>query len=531
MTLKTSSEQPENKFDLERFKGAYERQRKAVQRKEDRLKEVFDQNLIAEEVEKFLAKCPFNKEDVIELIVTPEWNKEELFRKQWLTYVHSLFELREGWKYFNFTVNSPIVEEPRRRFIFKKEISPRLIEGRVWRNGTIKSVKEYLDGFFYPGKSLHLAKYLNVEVKTPRKQFSLSSKSKKANPIEKVEYRDKNDYQDFITFDEIPMVLEYYGKIFSVNSVYDDVFGRGLTVSCAVKKGEGESIVRRNDNRGQRLVVYKIEDALDFISDFLVYRFVPDVNLFGEKKLSKIPFDFDTPIKYFNYEKFRDFINDFKDWLVERGFKPKVRKTGGNGAHVILEMDYCDVPRNYLTQFPRSLKFDTWYSRLGKTGAICASAADFVKTTILGFATYRKMEMGKPSAITIEEQIPQRVRNIYVDWSRATVDMGIVGLGSIKDSNGKVCLPVKQLPEKDTLDDTIKVSNDPSVKVQATFDQKFKSPWMHTIYQNPHLLEEKKLSVNDNPMSLVEEIFKDFNWIPNKYIELGSEKFLRKYCW
>jgi DNA primase len=141
------------------------------------------------------------------------------------------------------------------------------------------------------------------------------------------------------------------------------------------------------------------------------------------------------------------------------------------------------------------------------------------------------MEMGKPSAITIEEQMPQRVRNIYVDWSRATVDMGIVGLGSIRDSNGKVCLPVKQLPEKDTLDDTIKVSNDPSVKVQATFDQKFKSPWTHTIYQNPHLLEEKKLSINDNPMSLVEEIFKDFNWIPNKYIELGSEKFLRKYCW
>jgi hypothetical protein len=51
------------------------------------------------------------------------------------------------------------------------------------------------------------------------------------------------------------------------------------------------------------------------------------------------------------------------------------------------------------------------------------------------------------------------------------------------------------------------------------------------IGNNPHLLLEETISRKANTISLVEEMFEEFGWIPQKYRELGSERFLAKYCW
>jgi hypothetical protein len=49
--------------------------------------------------------------------------------------------------------------------------------------------------------------------------------------------------------------------------------------------------------------------------------------------------------------------------------------------------------------------------------------------------------------ITIENHdVSQRYANIFVDYTRAKKDMGVVSVGSIHPTTGGVCLPVKKAP-------------------------------------------------------------------------------------
>ena len=92
-------------------------------------------------------------------------------------------------------------------------------------------------------------------------------------------------------------------------------------------------------------------------------------------------------------------------------------------------------------------------------------------------------------------------------------------------------MPLEKVPERNTIEDTIKCSNIPDLKVPEKIDPKYKTAWIYLVGNNPGLLHERIGDINYNSMKHVDEVFQEFNWIPREYTELGSEKFLAKYCW
>jgi hypothetical protein len=509
----------------------YERQRKIRQRKVDRLKEVFDKEAILKRAEEYVYELysgPSPKPPAkIKILIYIEFDKNELYERQWLIYPNTLLQMNDPWREFNPTIQPKKLMGPRRGYILSIEVEPIVYRGLVVRTSTSEKVKKFLSGFLFP-HSFNFAKYLTVELSTPQKTVSISFKSKEAPPLLPVEYIDKREYSDAITLEDMPLVKSYYQSI--QEYLFRDIDGRGLTLVCAVKKGEGESIIRRNDEKGKRLVATTSEDIGNFIEMYKGFRFIADVNFYGYKTLNRIPFDFD-PSLTMSHEEGRDFVNEFCVWLGNRGMRYKIRKSGGDFYHVVLDMNYDRVPEDYIP-FPRPLKFSTWFSRLGEYGILYASAADFVKIATLGFAVERKMKYGKRSRITIEEMdVGQRFKNMFIDSSRTTKNVGIASIGTLNHKTGNVCMPVKKLPEKDSIEEIIKVSNKPDLKVPERIDPKYKNIWIYLVGQNPELLHERVGDSNYNSMKHVNEIFEEFSWIPVKYAELGSEKFLAKYCW
>lgn len=242
-----------------------------------------------------------------------------------------------------------------------------------------------------------------------------------------------------------------------------------------------------------------------------------------------------------SFRVYAQFVNEFNSWLRDQGFKTKLRITGGKGAHILVEMKMDRIAENYLTPFPRALKFDTWIGRVGlhSGGLIGAQATDFVKIAGLAYGCYRRNNLGKNSPITVEmHDATQRYWNILVDSSRALRGMGVAGLGSIHHRTGGVCIPVKKLPEGEqeglSIKSALLVSNDPSLLSSSKiedFDPKYKSHWIQVVGKNPHLLYEEETKSNDNSFSLLNDLFLRYSWIPAKYVDMGSEAFMKRYCW
>jgi hypothetical protein len=270
------------------------------------------------------------------------------------------------------------------------------------------------------------------------------------------------------------------------------------------------------------------------------FRFVPDIDeckvAGGSSKyvITRIPFDLDKPPSM-GFRAYSQFVNDFNSWLRDQGFKTKLRITGGKGAHILVEMCMDRIAENYLTPFPRALRFDTWIGRVGIDGGglISAQATDFVKVAGLAYGCYRKNYLGRNSPITVEmHDVTQRYRNILVDSSRALKGMGVAGLGSIHHRTGGICMPVKKLPDTEELNlkSALDVSYDTSIKLEE-FEPKYKSHWIQVVGKNPQLLYEEETKPNENLFSLVNDLFLKYGWIPNKYVEMGSEAFMKRYCW
>ncbi len=340
----------------------------------------------------------------------------------------------------------------------------------------------------------------------------------------------KTQVRDFIVLDDIPLVFSYYRQV--CDSILNEIAGRGLTTYCAVDKEDGESIIRRNHGNPDRtrLVVNDVEEIGQLIMDYAVYRFVPDVNLQCSSCISRVPVDFDRPTTI-EWKDFAEIVNGFVIWLRDKGFMPKLRLTGGRGAQVILGISIDRIAKNYHTPFPRPLKFDTWIRRGGKAGVISAQATDLVKTLAIAYATHRKHRLGLSTPITVEvHDLSQRYWNILVDSSRAAVDTGVVGLGSIHHKTGAVCTPVTAVPSSFSLEAALAASHYPDVE-PADFEPRFKSPWIQTIGSHPEVLHEPEVSSRENPFSLVEEAFEKYGWIPSQYVRLTSERFMERYAW
>jgi hypothetical protein len=144
---------------------------------------------------------------------------------------------------------------------------------------------------------------------------------------------------------------------------------------------------RRNIGK-ERIVVRKGEDMFKLIEDLRAYSFIPDIHLYGATYPDIAVLDID-PSPRVPYWHLRDFTQEFFDWLIDFGFEPKLRRTGGRGFHIILEMEYYKIPKLY-PPFSRTLRFNTLYDRIGTKGLLWLSFADFLKTLVLGFAVERK---------------------------------------------------------------------------------------------------------------------------------------------
>jgi len=189
------------------------------------------------------------------------------------------------------------------------------------------------------------------------------------------------------------------------------------------------------------------------------------------------------------------------------------------------------IAQNYKTMFPRPLKFDSWVKKAGVAGLISAQATDFVKTLAIAYATHRKQRLGLSAPVTVEvHDLSQRWWNILIDSSRAAVDTGVVGLGSIHHRTGAICMPVASVPPSFSLEPAISNSHYPDIK-PVEFQPRYKSPWIQLIGNQPSLLAEPSFSSRDNPFSLVEETFEKHGWIPSQYVRLTSERFMQRYCW
>ena len=403
------------------------------------------------------------------------------------------------------------------------EVSSDVTVKQGGKEEAIKNMLRILRLLFYPDctrYALEPAKLLLMGGGAPTSQ---------ASPF-RVEYDlNKSACHDFITLEDIPLVFSYYRQIADV--VIDDVAHRGLTVYSAVEMKDGESVIRRNDHGGQRLVVDDVEELGKLILDFDCYRFVPDVNHYGSEVISRIPIDLDKP-PGMSWKEYADVSNGFHGWLKDRGFNPRLRLTGGRGAQFILDIKVDRLAKNYSTPFPKPLKFDTWIRRFGQAGLVGAQASDLVTILALAYGQYRKEHLGLSAPFTVEmHDLGQRYWNILVDSSRAVREMGVVSVGSIHHKTGGVCMPVASVPEEFGLRSALGVSYLPDLELEE-FYPKYKSPWIQTIGKNPILLHESGgLSPKEETFSLIDETFEKYDWIPKEYVQLGSERFMGKYCW
>jgi hypothetical protein len=394
---------------------------------------------------------------------------------------------------------------------------PFLIEPRHNYNSlgyglSIRNDSELIDAIFYPSSL----------------QFALSPIMVSGALLAGRDYLyslEKRPYHDFATREDTSLVLAYYRRI--GEALYEDIEARGLTVYCAVKKGEGPSIIRRNDKERRRLVAREPNDLGALIEEYQAFRFVPDVNCLESYEISRIPIDLDRP-QAIGWRQYAEFVNDFMAWLRERGFHPRLRLTGGMGAHVILDLKVNKIATAYSRPFPRELKFDTWMDQIRETGLVGAQAADFVRILGIAFGIYRRSRLGRTAPITIEtHDVSQRYYNIYVDYTRAKKSMGVVSVGSIHHETGGVCLPVKRLPQELTLQEVVRASFDPEAKFVA-YDPKTRSKWIQLVGSNPHLLYEER---KQESFDLMEELFEEFSWVPEKYVQMGPDSFMSRYCW
>jgi hypothetical protein len=423
----------------------------------------------------------------------------------------------EKWKEYGTQLLKLYQALAKKGKVCELSISPKHNYNSLGYSVLVKNDPDLVDAMFFPS-SLQFANS-PIQISGKVHDSNLSENETIPHALE------KRPAQDFITRKNLFLVLAYYRRI--GEALYEDVEARGLTVYCAVKEGEGPSVIRRNDKQRERLVVRKPNDLGTLIEEYGAFRFVPDVNFLESYEISRIPIDLDRP-PAIPWKQYSEFVNEFVDWLWRRGFHPRLRLTGGMGAHVILDLRVNRVAASYSRPFPRELKFDTWMDRVGEAGLIGAQAADFVRTLGIAFGTYRRTKLGKSAPITIENHdTSQRYANIFVDYTRAKVDMGVVSVGSIHHETGGVCLPVKRTPQEFTLQEVVKASIDNEAKVSA-FDPRVRSKWIQLVGSNPHLLQEDR---RQDSFELMEEVFEEFSWVPERYVRLGPDSFMSRYCW
>jgi len=541
-----------------RLRVQWELARRAKAYNIDRKNEEFDTAKIAENLRKSLEKV---NPGVLRLALKIEFDKSKLIEPQWKKYVTELFEMHEGWRSFDFSVHPLHSYKPedssKRSYELFKDV-------RVRQKGNTHDILKYLTGFLTP-KSIHFADAISVRI-------SDLSKSLEIEPLVKKDYREKVPFYEAITLKDMKRVGEFYNSQVGFHVVKDSE-KRNVSAHIAVESGEG--YVARGDyfyspgiedpnkiklfmNEIERVYKYILEGrkvatvkdvsqnlGLDFqtarmtlirlwkncfldrrrndfifantdelvkwgVQDNNAYEFIWNSNRLGEKHPSKLPFDWD-PSSWIDYSTSKEVVNDFYAYLLQYGFKPRMRTTGGKigGAHVILNLDFNRIPVNYSYPFPRDKKLEKVINESGNEGIIVAAATDFMRSLILDFGIQRK----KPTPITLETyNVAERMHNIYADFTRVYPNIGVRSLGSIhhkrREGGPFICIAWDGFLPKD----------EKEVRSRST---------MEYVFKNPEILTEPPYSANDNPFSLVEETFERTSRIPPAYAMNPTKFYIR----
>jgi len=539
-----------------RLRIQWELARRAKAYNKDRKTEEFDTSKIAEDIKESLTNL---SPGIFRLGLTVEFDKSKLIEPQWKKYVTELFEMHEGWRSFDFSVHPLHSYMPKDRSKRAYELFKDL---RVRQTGDIHNILRYLTGFLIP-ESIHFADVVSVRI---------SDLSKDIEPLVEKEYTEKIPFYEAITLKDMKKVIEFYNSEVGFH-VVKDCEKRNVSAHVAVESGEG--FVARGDyfyspgvedptkiklfeDEIQRVYKYISEGrkaatvkdvsqnlGLDFQTarmaliklwkkclfdrqrnDFIfantdelvkwgvlnnnAYEFIWNSNLSGEKHPSKLPFDWD-PSNWIDYSTSREVVNDFYAYLLQYGFKPRMRTTGGKtgGAHVILNLDFNRIPVNYSYPFPRNKKLEKVVNESGNEGVIVAAATDFMRNLILDFGIQRK----KATPITLETyNVAERMHNIYADFTRVYPNIGVRSLGSIhhkrRTGGPFICIAWDRYLPKD----------EKEVRSVSTMDY---------VFKHPDVLMEPSYSINENPFSLVEETFERTSWIPPVYARNPTKFYIK----
>lgn len=474
-------------------------------------------------------------------------------------YVTELFEMHEGWRSFDLSVHPihsyRLKDRYKRAYELFKDV-------RVRQTSDIHRILRYLTGFLTPG-SIHFADSISVRI---------SNLSKGIEPLIKKEYREKVPFYEAITLKDMKKVGEFYNSEVGFH-VVKDCEKRNVSAHIAVESGEG--YVARGDyfyglgiedptkiklfegdaervykyiSEGRKVII--VQDVsqnlgLDFqtarmtliklwkncflnrqrndfifvntdelvkwgVQDNNAYEFIWNSNRAGENHPSKLPFDWD-PSSWIDYSTSREVVNDFYAYLLQYGFKPRMRTTGGKigGAHVILNLDFNRTPINYSYPFSRDKKLEKVINESGNEGIAVAAATDFMRSLVLDFGIQRK----KPTPITLETyNVAERMHNIYADFTRVYPNIGVRSLGSIhhkRRAGGPfICIAWDGFLPKD----------EKEVWSRSTMDY---------VFKHPDALMEPSYSPNENSFSLVEETFERTSWIPPVYTRNPTKFYIR----
>jgi len=545
--------------------------RRAKAYNKDRKTEEFDPKEIAEDLTKSLNEI---QPGLVQINVLPEFDKSRLKEHQWEKYLQRLFQIHEGWRSFDFrlrTFNLPLPEDSS---IVAYELSK---DVNVKHVGNLQKVLRYLNGFLMPESIHHadILSVRMVDPVTGKILYEQGYASPKSRirRLVKTDYKEKKPFYEAITLKNMERVERFYHSQVG-HYVVKDSEKRNVSARIAVESGEGfvtrgeyiyslgikdqditelseveKSVLKyfSDDRKCLRVKEVSQDLGLDFhnarmalvnlwkrcllnrrrndfiftstdglaswgVHDNKAYQFIWNSNRSGEKYPSKIPFDFD-PSTWVDYPISRGVVNDFVMYLVQYGFKPRLRTTGGKLAHAILNLEFNRIPVNFDNPFPRDEKLEKIIRKDGNEGLVIAAANDFMRRLALDFGFSRS----KPTPITLETyNVAERLHNIYIDHTRCYPNTGVRSLGSIhqklREGGSYVCIPwnddlLPQLPK-----------NEKEIRSRSTMDY---------VFRNPEILAEPEYSVNENPFSLVEETFERTSWIPPVYIKNPIKFYVR----
>jgi hypothetical protein len=500
-------------------------ERKILKRSDRRIETVPTEKIL-EELRRQLFEHDLSHEN-FEIVETIKWKKPELRgipredqRKRYLDLILQILSFRrlsgEIKEYEEYPYNCLRIKLPYTPLYFEK----------------VKRIEDILKHsmLLIFEDSIHYASFLNLQVKgrVERKEEIIADVCCVSEKYERMpeKFIKKVPYSEFFTINDIELLTEYYTTI--ERFIFYQVVNRGLTIRCAVGKGEG--YIRRKDKHGKGLIVRRKGDLANIIKEYGGVEIISDLNKWGSRFVEEIVIDLD-PGQITSFHQLTIFAQDIFNLLDSFNFRFLLRFTGGKGLHFVLKGDFKKMPSWY-PLYDRGLKYETLEERVGEFGLISRALADFGKLLALAAAYERKMIEGQEYKISIEKE--NRAHRYYCILAdiHSFANKGVRAIGSLHYKTGKVCIPLKNVPARTNLKKIIESSFMPEIDLLEEFPERYKSKWIYTILKTPQLLIEPDV-YDEMIIEKINRFFEKYGFLAEKYPSLPEERnrFYKTYIW